>query len=195
MPDGDVRFLNALGIARGDVDEQIHDVSQFAAGFASQRNEKCSAPAARLDAANNVHAAAARGERDEHIAARNYGFDLARENEFDAEIVAGSGEYGSIRREREPGEGFSVALEPHDEFRSQMLGIGRATTISKVHDFFSARNRDGRDFGKSRDVFEKFLAESFTDGSAFTELSSNFFDLRAHPGKAQHVDIRQCGAI
>jgi hypothetical protein len=81
------------------------------------------------------------------------------------------------------------------------LSIGRAAAISEVDDVFSARNRDGRDFGKSRNIFEEFLAESFPDGGAFTELSSNFFDLCAHLGKAQYVvirqykSIRQCDAI
>jgi hypothetical protein len=184
MADRNVCFLNALGIARGDVDEEIHAVAKLAAGFAGHGDEKRSAAAARFDAANDVHAAAAGGQRDEHVAARNYGFDLARENGFDAEIVAGSGEYGSIRREREASESFSIDLESNDEFGREMLGIGCAAAISEVDDFFPARNRHGRDFGKSRDIFEEFLAESFADGGAFTELTSNFFDLRAHRGRA-----------
>ena len=45
MADGDVRFLDALGVARGHVEQQVHLAGECAAGLARQGQTKGSAAA------------------------------------------------------------------------------------------------------------------------------------------------------
>src|SRR5690242_15251227 len=100
MADGDVSFLNALGILGRDIDEEIHAGSKLASALAGHPDYERLSGAASLGAANNIGALAAGGNCDKDVAGGDERLDLARIDGFEAEIIRGGGEDGGIRGER-----------------------------------------------------------------------------------------------
>src|SRR5262249_29789605 len=91
MADGDVGFLDALGIGGRDVEEEIDFGGERTAGFAGEGDEIGAAGPANFDSFDDVGAGAAGGERYQNVLLRDKRFDLAGEDLLEAVIVARSG--------------------------------------------------------------------------------------------------------
>src|SRR5208282_6794525 len=101
---GDVGFLDALGVLRGNVDEQVGAFAECAAEFAGEGGDPGAAGASGLGGEEDVGARAAGGKGDEDVAGAGEGFHLASEDLFVAVIVGGGGEHRGVDGEGE-GEG------------------------------------------------------------------------------------------
>ena len=152
MPDHDVGFLNALRIARGDVDQQIHFPGERAAGFAGEGDNECPESCACSNAADNVRAVAAGGEGYEYITRGDERFDLPLENMVEAEVVRGRGEHGRIRGQGQSGEPGAVFSQADHEFRREMQRIRGASPITEEDDFPAGAERLGRLAGEFLDT-------------------------------------------
>src|SRR6266849_11076154 len=67
VADGDVGFLDALGITRRNVEENVHFAGERAAGFSGEGNEEGPTRASRFDGIDDVWAVAAGGESDDDV--------------------------------------------------------------------------------------------------------------------------------
>src|SRR5580700_7623275 len=104
VADGDVGFLDALGIAGRNVEEDVHFAGERAAGFSRQGDEESSAGAPSFDRFDNVWAGAAGGKSDYNVVRADERFHLAGKNAFEAVVVAGGGENGRVGGEGESGQ-------------------------------------------------------------------------------------------
>src|SRR5208282_6261270 len=105
---GDVGFLDALGVLRGNVDEQVGAFAERAAEFAGEGGDPGATGASGLGGEQDVGAGAAGGERDEDVAGAGEGFHLAGEDLLVAVIVGGGGEHRSVDGEGEGGHGGAM---------------------------------------------------------------------------------------
>src|SRR6266404_2642888 len=96
MADGDVGFLDALRIARGNVEKDVHFAGQRAAGFTGEGDEESTASASCFDCLDNIRAGAAGGEGYDYVVWADERFHLAGENTFETVIVASGGEHRSV---------------------------------------------------------------------------------------------------
>src|SRR5574337_700316 len=111
VADGDVGFLDALGVVRWDVDEEVHAREEFAACLAGHSDDEGAARAARVGATKNIGALPACGNGDNDVSFRNERLDLAGENSLKAEVVSGSGEDRGVRREGQRGQAWAIIVE------------------------------------------------------------------------------------
>src|SRR5467141_2702561 len=88
MADGDVSFLDALGIAGGNVQKDVHFAGKHAAGFSGEGDEESTASASCFDCFDNIRTGAAGGESDDDVVWADKRFHLAGENSFETVVVA-----------------------------------------------------------------------------------------------------------
>src|SRR5690348_3932700 len=157
MADGDVSFLNALGILRGNINEEIHAGSKLASRFARHPDYERPTGTAGFGAANNIGALAAGGNRDKDVAGGDQGLDLARIDRFEAEIIRGSGEDGCVRGEGNRRKAEAIAMQANDKFGGEMLGVGGAAAIAEEYDFVILLNRGSGRLGEAGDSREQFI--------------------------------------
>ena len=83
-----------------------------------------------LEAFEHIGAPARGGERDRDIAWPSQRLDLAGEDLLEAQIVGCCGEDGTVRGERQTGNGGPVTDVAHGELRREMLGIRSAAAVA-----------------------------------------------------------------
>src|SRR5579872_2971713 len=101
MADGDVGFLDALGVWRRNIEQQIHFGGQCTARLTRQGDYVSAAGTARFRTAKNIRTISAGGQRNQNVGWRDQRLNLARENVFETIVVAGGGEDGRICGQRE----------------------------------------------------------------------------------------------
>ena len=80
MAYGDVRFLNALRVLRGNIQKQVNFISERATGFTGESHDIGLAKFSGGDAANDIWAEATGREGYENVLWSYQGFDLAGED-------------------------------------------------------------------------------------------------------------------
>jgi len=178
VADGDVGFLDALRIARGDVEEEIDFVGERAARFAGKSDEISAAGAAGFDASDHVRAIAAGGKGDEDVLRREKGFNLARKDVLEAVVVASGGEDGRIRGDREGRKADAVLAQANDEFGGEMLGVGGAAAVAEENEFAVGAKSGGGALGEFSDARDEVARKAALDAGAFFELAANLFECR-----------------
>ena len=116
MPDGDVRFLNALRVTRGHIQQQIDLVRKRAACFTSQRHADSAAAGSGFNAEHHVWTCAAGRNGHQNIALLDERFNLPRKDPVEAIIVARGGQNGRVCRQRQGGQARAVPMKPNNEF-------------------------------------------------------------------------------
>ena len=174
MADGDVCFLDALRIRGGHIQQEIGFAGECAAGFAGECDEIGAARAASLHAMNDVRAGAAGGESYENVLRRDKRFDLARENAFEAVVVASGCENGRIGCEGQCGQAAAIGAQPYDKFGGEMQRIGGAPAIAKKNDFAAVTKSRCTFFNELTDASDELGGKALLNASAFLELASDF---------------------
>ena len=134
VADGDMGFLDALGVAGGDVEEEIDFAGERAAGFSGESDEEGAASAAGFDAVNDVGAGTAGGNCNEHVLWCDQGFDLAREDLAKAIVISRGGQDGGIGGKSEGGKAFAIRRQTNDEFGGEVQRVGSAATVAEEDD-------------------------------------------------------------
>ena len=101
MTDGDVGFLDALRIARGNVEEDVHFAGECAAGFSRKGDEERSTRARGFNRFDNIGTGAAGGESDDDVMRTDERFHLAGEDAFETVVVSGGGDLDFCWEEKE----------------------------------------------------------------------------------------------
>ena len=157
VADGDVSFLNALGILGGNIDEEIHAGGEFASALAGHPDYERPTGTAGFGAANYIGALAAGGNRDNDVAGVDERLDLARIDSFEAEIIRGSGEDGSIRGEGNRWKTDAIPMEANDKFGGEVLCVGGAAAIAEEYHFVFLPDRGSSRLGEAGDSREQFI--------------------------------------
>src|SRR5690348_15772121 len=157
MADGDVSFLDALGILGGNIDEEIHAGGEFASALAGHPDYERPTGTAGFGASKNIGAFAAGGNSDKDVAGGDERFDLARIDGFEAEIIRGSGEDGCVRGEGNRRQADAIAMKADDKFGGEMLGVGGAAAIAEEYHFVLLLNRGSGRLGEPGDSREQFI--------------------------------------
>ena len=121
-------------------------------GFASEGDGDATAVVCGLKSREDVLARAAGRDAESDITGLREGFDLAREDGFESEVVAVRGENGGVGRERESGQGRTIHTVAHDEFGGEMLRICSAASIAEKDDLLAVFQRGEPYFGQRGDL-------------------------------------------
>jgi len=108
VSDGDVGFLNALSVLRRDIEQQIDFFRQRSAGFPCKTHAICTGRLRGIHSAENIGTVAAGREGDENIFCADQGFDLAREDAFEAIVVPGGGEDRWVGGQRQSSQARAI---------------------------------------------------------------------------------------
>jgi hypothetical protein len=174
VADGDVGLLNALRIGGGNVEEKIDFGTEGAAGFAGEGDQIRAAVAAGLYTADDVGAGAAGGEGNQDILRRDQGFDLAGEDALEAIVVAGGGEDGRIRGQRQGWEAGALGAEANNQLGGEVNGVRSAATVSEEDEFAARPQGRSRLLSERRDTRDQVVGKRLFDAGAFFQLSSDF---------------------
>jgi len=72
---------------------------------------------------------------EENVARLAEGFNLARENAFEAIVVGDGGEDGGVRGESDGAHGGAIVDQAADELSGNVLGVGSAAAVAGHHQF------------------------------------------------------------
>jgi hypothetical protein len=91
-----------------------------------------------LKGSDHIRTLSGRRDRDGDIAGLSQCLDLARECAFEAEIVARGRERRAIGGQRNGSDRGTIALVTDRQFGREMLGVGRAPSVSEEHQLAAA---------------------------------------------------------
>src|SRR5205823_7401756 len=183
VPGEDVRLLDAGGVRGGrDPETHLDHGRQRPAVAAGQADRPHLALAARLDGAEHARRAAARRDRQRHVAALAERTHLPGEHLLVAVVVGDGGEGGGIGGERHGRERRPFAREAPDELRRDVLGVGRAAAVAEEEDLPSGAQRLRDEVDRALEGCRVLLEEYLARPGALREQAP---DLRLGGGRHQ----------
>lgn len=152
VADQKMALLNASGDARRGFEAEFREFGALGLFFASEGDGDTTALVSSFECGEDVRARATRRDAERDIARLGEGFDLSREDGFEAEVVAVRGQNGGVGREGESGEGRSIDAITHDKLGGEMLRVRGAATIAEEDDLLAVLERGEPCLGQRSDL-------------------------------------------
>src|SRR6185295_7485668 len=127
---GEVRLLDGRGVAR-DAHRVVAQPGERVGAGPGERPHLRVAPPGGLRRGEQVVAAAAGGQQDQHVAGAGVRADLAGEDVPEAVVVADRGHGGRVGVQRDRGQRTAFALEAAYELGGEVLRFGRAAAVAR----------------------------------------------------------------
>jgi hypothetical protein len=125
-----VQLLNDLALRRRAAQHLVAGVADRARAGAGHRPRAQAALPGGLDRGQQVGAAAAGGQHDQHVAGAAVRAHLAGEDLLEAVVVADRGERRGVRRQGDRGQRDPVVAQLAGQLGGQMLGLGGAPAVA-----------------------------------------------------------------
>jgi len=124
-----------------NTNQKIAEIVHIAAAPTRQADRYETSFARRLQGSEDVLGSTGRRNAKKYIASSSESLHLAREDLLIPIIVADGGQNGAVCRQGEGRERRAIEVEPPHEFAGDMLGIGRATAVSRNQDLVTGTQR------------------------------------------------------
>jgi hypothetical protein len=134
---GEVRLLHGCGVAR-DAHRVVAQPGERVGAGPGERPHLRVATPGRLRRGEQVVAAAAGGQQDQHVTGAGVGADLAGEDVPEAVVVADRGHGGRVGVQRDRGQRTAFALEAAHELGGEVLRLGRAPAVARDEQLVAA---------------------------------------------------------
>jgi hypothetical protein len=171
VDDHDVHFLDFVGgLGVGDDEGVIGLAEDFAAAAAKEGDGDGAFFPGGLESFEDVGGIAGGAEACDYVAGTGEGFDLAREDFFEAEVVGDAGEGGAVGGEGDGGEGVAGALVAADHFLGEVLGVGGAAAVAEGEELFSIPEGGAEKFAQLLDLGGELIGHLLGDGDVALDV-------------------------
>jgi hypothetical protein len=149
--EGEVGLLDVHRDFGGDDDVVVAEVGHFASAVAGKADGGDVHLFGLMKGIEDVGGVAGGGDAEEDVAGLAEGFDLAREDVVEAEVVAGGGKDGGVGGEGDGAKGGAVGGEADDELGYEVLGVGGRASIAGDEELAAVLHGGGGEAGDGDD--------------------------------------------
>ena len=182
-----MHFLDACGARTGHDERQIDGRGQCAAVAAQQADGGDVVAARVVDSREHVRGVTRGAERQQQVAGSGKRLQLAREDLFEAVVVADGGERRGVGGQGHAGQALALGLEAAGEFGGEVLGVGGRSAIATGEHASAPAQGLGQPVRRAHDV-GRHLTHSVEGGLMLVEAG---VDPGGHRVSARA--IRGCG--
>ena len=149
--EGEVGLLDVHGDVGRDDDVVVAEGAHGSAAVSGEADGGDALGVGLIDGVDDVGRVAGGGDAEEDVAGLSECFDLAGEDEVEAEVVAGGGEDGGVGGECDGAECGAVDGEADDELCDEVLSIRCGTSVAGDEELIAGGHGTGGEFADGDD--------------------------------------------
>jgi hypothetical protein len=160
--EGEVGLLDVHGDVGGNDNVVLAEGAHLAAVGSGEADGGDVLLVGLLEGGDEVFGVSGGGDAEEDVAGLAEGFDLAGEDGFVAEIVAGGSEDGGVGSEGYRAECWTIDSEADDELGDEVLGVRGGATVAGDEELVAFLHGFGGEFSDGDDGFYDVLIGEYS---------------------------------